>query len=99
MRREIESLLEAREEAGNFLLPDNFRDYVGQLSEPELAPGFTFGRYQVLSVLGVGGMGEAYLARDTQLGRRVALNVLPAQFTGDEGRVARFRARRGLRPR
>ena len=89
--REIESLLEAREQAGNFLSPDDLRDQICEFSEPELAPGCSFGRYQILSVIGVGGMGEVYLALDTELGRQVALKILPHQFTRDEGRVARFR--------
>ncbi|HEY0006642.1 MAG TPA: protein kinase [Pyrinomonadaceae bacterium] len=55
-----------------------------------IAPGTSFGRYQIRSPLGAGGMGEVYLAQDTQLERAVALKLLPAQFTQDTERVRRF---------
>ena len=90
LRREVESLLQAREEAGSFLSAGDLRDHIRQLSEPDVAPGRIFGRYRILSAIGAGGMGEVYLARDTRLDRQVALKVLPAHFTRDAGRVARF---------
>ncbi|HYN06063.1 MAG TPA: protein kinase [Vicinamibacterales bacterium] len=52
--------------------------------------GTTLGHYQVESLLGAGGMGEVYRARDTRLGRSVAIKVLPAAFVADPDRVARF---------
>jgi Tol biopolymer transport system component len=91
LRREVESMLRAREEAGNFLSPDHLQLHIRELSEPDVAPGRTFGRYYIQSIIGAGGMGEVYLARDTELDRHVALKVLPAQFTRDKERVARFR--------
>jgi len=48
------------------------------------------GPYQVLALLGKGGMGEVYLALDTRLGRRVAIKLLPAEFTAAAERVSRF---------
>ena len=48
------------------------------------------GSYEILSPLGAGGMGEVYRARDTRLGRDVALKVLPAAFASDPERLARF---------
>src|ERR671917_334928 len=53
--------------------------------------GTRMGRYEIGSLLGVGGMGEVYLARDTQLERDVALKVLPAAVASDQKRMARFK--------
>ena len=56
-----------------------------------LTPGVCVGPYEVLSSIGAGGMGEVCRARDTKLNRDVALKVLPAAFTRDSDRLARFR--------
>src|SRR5207244_12521326 len=52
--------------------------------------GSVLDRYEVLSLLGAGGMGEVYLARDTRLNRKVALKLLPDHFTKNPERVRRF---------
>jgi serine/threonine protein kinase len=52
--------------------------------------GQTFGGYQLQTLLGIGGMGEVYLAHDTKLRRDVAIKVLPQEFTSDPDRLARF---------
>ncbi len=56
----------------------------------QLTPGIQVGPYQVLSVLGAGGMAEVYRARDTRLGREVALKVVNAALAGDPELVRRF---------
>ena len=48
------------------------------------------GGYQLQALLGAGGMGEVYRARDTKLGRDVAIKILPRAFTSDPDRLARF---------
>ena len=55
-----------------------------------LAPGARLGPYEILSAIGAGGMGEVYRARDTRLGREVAIKILPDLFAGDTDRIARF---------
>jgi len=55
-----------------------------------MVPGTVLGSYEVISLLGAGGMGEVYRARDTRLGRDVALKLLPAALADDPERVARF---------
>ncbi|HEX6546473.1 MAG TPA: protein kinase, partial [Bryobacteraceae bacterium] len=52
--------------------------------------GQTLNHYQIVSAIGAGAMGEVYLARDNRLDREVALKVLPAPFTRDAHRIARF---------
>ena len=55
-----------------------------------LSAGTRLGPYQVLAPIGAGGMGEVYRARDSRLGREVALKILPAAFASDSDRVRRF---------
>jgi serine/threonine-protein kinase len=62
----------------------------GKPAKPNLKRGDLPDRYTIISFLGVGGMGEVYLAEDTKLGRKVALKTLPAEFTNDKERLRRF---------
>lgn len=55
-----------------------------------LSPNTTLGPYTILSKIGEGGMGEVWRARDSKLGRDVAIKVLPAAFSADKDRLARF---------
>jgi len=55
--------------------------------------GTKLGRYEIRSQLGAGGMGEVYRARDTELGRDVAVKVLPSSFSTDLDRLHRFQQR------
>jgi serine/threonine-protein kinase len=56
-----------------------------------LKPGSFLGQYEILALLGVGGMGEVYHARDTKVNREVALKLLPEQYARDPERIGRFR--------
>src|SRR5215469_5000133 len=55
-----------------------------------LAPGTKLGPYEIASALGTGGMGEVYRARDTRLGRDVAVKILPKEMSADAARKQRF---------
>ena len=55
-----------------------------------LRPGSQVGRYEVVALIGKGGMGEVYSARDVRLGRQVAIKILSREFTSDPDRVQRF---------
>src|SRR5215813_2806212 len=55
-----------------------------------LPPGSSLGPYEVVGLVGTGGMGEVYRARDTRLQRTVAMKVIPQEFAQDGQRMARF---------
>jgi serine/threonine-protein kinase len=92
LRREVESLLQASQRADSYFgapALDVAAELLAQQKNPSLI-GHTISHYQVLSLIGAGGMGEVFLAEDTRLGRKVALKVLPPAFTGDPDRIRRF---------
>lgn len=96
---EIASLLAARKEAAGFLeqsivatsgtVNSNPTDATGAPKSAKLI-GQQLKHYQIVTLLGKGGMGEVYLAEDRQLGRKVAIKLLPPQFTQERERLFRF---------
>src|SRR6266513_2234767 len=93
MRREVESLLTSHERAENFIEIPAFE------VAPELVPndssdaliGKVISHYRIESLIGIGGMGEVYLAQDERLGRKAALKLLPQSLTTDETQLDRFK--------
>ena len=89
LRAEVESLLANHSRAEALGTGLGIRDSGLGMSTEELI-GTQIGVYKVVSLLGAGGMGEVYRARDTKLGRDVAVKFLPRAFTTDPDRLARF---------
>ena len=83
---DVQSLLTAHGHAGSFIATPA----LAQTCQSSLWVGHRFAHYEVRALLGVGGMGEVYRARDRKLGRDVAIKILPSLFTTDPGRRVRF---------
>ncbi len=101
LRRDVESLLASDAADGSMLddvrearedfLADATLGISTAATQPILVPDDRVGSYEVVAMLGAGGMGEVYRARDPKLNREVALKVLPSAFALDPARLARFR--------
>ncbi|HZI86363.1 MAG TPA: protein kinase [Pyrinomonadaceae bacterium] len=93
LRREVESLLKSHEEAGSFMevpaVASAAESLIGE--QNKLRVGQVVNHYEILAAIGEGGMGEVYLAKDTVLGRRVALKLLPEYVSKDPDRLRRFK--------
>jgi eukaryotic-like serine/threonine-protein kinase len=93
LRREAASLLEREARVQGFLetpLGELAADATYSPGEPRDFIGRRVGAYEIRARLGAGGMGEVYRAHDHTLGRDVAIKVLPAAFSADRERLARF---------
>jgi eukaryotic-like serine/threonine-protein kinase len=93
LQHEVESLLAHEGAVADFIETPALHAAASLGNTQADAPRMTGGQigpYKILSLLGVGGMGEVYRARDTKLGRDVAIKILPSIFTDDPDRRARF---------
>lgn len=89
---EVGKLITSFEKAGSFI-EETAAAQVASLiigSKGALTPGQKFGHYEIISQIGVGGMGEVYLAKDGNLERRVAIKILNEEFSRNESNVQRF---------
>ena len=94
IRREVESLLRAHDDAGDFLEATPLRglDVAAHESSPPavLQPGTRLGCFEILGPVGTGGMGQVYRARDTRLGRTVAVKILAPDLARSPSSRERF---------
>jgi len=102
LQHEVEALLVSLEEAGDFieeaplagaissLVEESGDDAEQRATAGRSLIGRRIGHYEFQSLIGAGGMGEVYLAHDLMLDRRIAVKILPPQFTQDDAQVQRF---------
>ncbi len=89
LRSEVEKLL-ANHVGSEEFFSSPAMQVAAEQTQPGAVVGKQFGHYQILSLIGSGGMGSVYLARDTRLERKVALKVLPPHLLQDAAHVRRF---------
>ena len=89
LREEVEALLAQPVSTDSFLERPAL-EAVQPIRTMRLTAGTRLGPHEIAGLLGAGGMGEVYRARDTGLGRDVAIKILPSAFTADPERLARF---------
>src|SRR6266487_3976004 len=92
LRRKIETLLASRQRAASFIETSavGLATRIIENGQADLLVGQTIGHYKISERIGTGGMGDVYLATDMTAGRKAALKLLPARFTGDPERLKRF---------
>jgi TolB-like protein/Tfp pilus assembly protein PilF len=94
LRREVESLIASYERAENFIESPAFEVVPELLTKDQTSAivGESIAHYRIESLIGVGGMGEVYLARDERLGRKAALKFLPERLTANNVQLSRFKS-------
>jgi predicted ATPase/serine/threonine protein kinase len=90
LRSEVESLIASHGEAGSQFLDAPAADVLQLASPRALATGTKLGPYEIIELLGAGGMGEVYRARDVRLDRCVAIKILAPALSADNDRLQRF---------
>src|SRR5437588_4016600 len=93
LRKHVERLVKSHEKSGDFLESSAFAVAPELLTDDRASAsvGEVIGHYRIESLIGIGGMGEVYLARDEGLGRKVALKLLPKRLTADQTQLSRFK--------
>ncbi len=94
LRKQVEAMVKSHERSGDFIESPAFEVAPELLIDEPTGDliGQSIGHYRIESLLGMGGMGEVYLARDERLGRKVALKLLPEHLTADETQLSRFKS-------